>query len=158
MEGSETAPPRREYPELVSSIPPHSVRFTGRLFMGSRAATRQLQATDGVIGSALRSKPIRKRYATVSVWRDDAALDALASARPARSAHDASRTRDERAPLHALVDVRRRRDPDLGGGQPTTRVGRRRTESPVRASRSASWLPVTATAAVTTVMATNQAT
>lgn len=70
------------YLALASSIPPHSLRSTGRLFAGSRAVTRQLQRTDGVIGFALLAEPLRKHYATVSIWRDDEALAAFASAQP----------------------------------------------------------------------------
>lgn len=76
--------PGVEYVALVSSIPPRSLRSTGRLFLGSRAVTRQLHATDGVIGFALLAEPLRKRYATVSIWRDDEALDAFASTPPHR--------------------------------------------------------------------------
>jgi hypothetical protein len=43
---------------------------------------RQLLGTDGVMGFSMLAEPLRKRYATLSVWRDEAALDAFAGARP----------------------------------------------------------------------------
>lgn len=76
--------PGVDYLALASSIPPHSLRSTGRLFRGSRVVGRQLRATDGVMGFSLLAEPLRKRYATISIWRDEAALDAFASASPHR--------------------------------------------------------------------------
>ncbi|MGK2949042.1 MAG: hypothetical protein ACSLFP_10735 [Acidimicrobiales bacterium] len=69
---------------LASSIPPHSLRSTGSLFLGSRSVGRQLEATDGVLGFSLLAEPFRKRYATISIWRDEAALGAFASTSPHR--------------------------------------------------------------------------
>jgi hypothetical protein len=34
------------------------------------------------MGFSMLAEPLRKRYATLSVWRDEAALDAFAAARP----------------------------------------------------------------------------
>jgi hypothetical protein len=45
---------------------------------------RQLLASDGVIGFSMLAEPLRKHYATLSVWRDEAALDAFARAEPHR--------------------------------------------------------------------------
>ena len=75
-----TVEPEREYLLLASSIPPQSRRSTWALFNGSRIVRKQLASTDGVIGFALLAEPIRMRYATLSVWRDEAALDAFAAA------------------------------------------------------------------------------
>jgi heme-degrading monooxygenase HmoA len=74
-----------EYVVLASSIPPKSFRSTGRLFRGSRAVRRQLLATDGVMGFSMLAEPARKRYATLSVWRDQATLEAFARTMPHRS-------------------------------------------------------------------------
>ena len=68
--------PDREYVVFASSIPPISRRSTWRLFRGASAVRRQLGATDGVVGFSLLARPIRKQYATLSVWVDN---DALAS-------------------------------------------------------------------------------
>ena len=79
-----TAPiePDATYLVLASSIPPKSVASTWKLFRGSRAVRRQLLGTDGVVGFSMLAEPLRKHYATLSVWRDDAALDAFANAHP----------------------------------------------------------------------------
>jgi quinol monooxygenase YgiN len=76
--------PGASYLVLASSIPPKSVRSTWTLFRGSRAVRRQLLATDGVIGFSMLAEPFRKHYATLSVWRDEAALDAFAQTPPHR--------------------------------------------------------------------------
>ncbi len=82
-----------EYLVLASSIPARSLRSTPAMFTGSRKVSKQLAATDGVIGFALLAKPIAKDYSTLSVWRDQAALDAFSVAHP----HD--RMMAELAPL-----------------------------------------------------------
>ena len=74
--------PDGTYLVLTSSIPPKSVASTWKLFRGSRAVRRQLLATDGVVGFSMLAEPVRKHYATLSVWRDEAALDAFAASHP----------------------------------------------------------------------------
>jgi heme-degrading monooxygenase HmoA len=74
--------PDVEYVVLASSIPPKSIGSTWKLFRGSRAVRRQLLNTDGVMGFSMLAEPLRKHYATLSVWRDEAALDDFARARP----------------------------------------------------------------------------
>ena len=74
--------PATEYLVLASSIPPKSRTSTWKLFRGSRIVRKQLIATDGVMGFALLVEPMRKRYATLSVWRDEAALDKFAETHP----------------------------------------------------------------------------
>jgi hypothetical protein len=74
--------PEAEYLVLASSIPPKSVASTWKLFRGSRAVRRQLLASDGVMGFSMLAEPLRKHYATLSVWRDAAALDAFTHAHP----------------------------------------------------------------------------
>jgi hypothetical protein len=74
--------PDGEYLVLASSIPPASMRSTLRMFAGARAVRKQLQSTDGVVGFSLLAEPFRKYYATLSVWRDEAALAAFTSDHP----------------------------------------------------------------------------
>ena len=74
--------PSADYLVLASSIPPKSVASTWKLFRGSRVVRRQLLATDGVMGFSMLAEPLRKHYATLSVWRDEAALDSFAQAQP----------------------------------------------------------------------------
>ena len=74
--------PGVEYLVLASSIPPKRMSSTWKLFRGSRAVRRQLIGTDGVMGFSMLAEPVRKRYATLSVWRDEPALAAFARAHP----------------------------------------------------------------------------
>jgi heme-degrading monooxygenase HmoA len=76
--------PGGEYLVFASAIPPKSIRSTGELFGGSRSVRKQLLGTDGVMGFALLAEPLRRRYATLSVWRDDAALEAFGRSLPHR--------------------------------------------------------------------------
>jgi quinol monooxygenase YgiN len=71
-----------EYLVLASSIPPKGVASTWKLFRGSRVVRRQLLATEGVLGFSMLAEPLSKHYATLSVWRDEAALAAFARAHP----------------------------------------------------------------------------
>jgi len=74
--------PGTEYLVLASSIPPKSMASTWKLFRGSRVVRRQLLGTDGGLGFSMLAEPVRKNYATLSVWRDATALDAFAVAQP----------------------------------------------------------------------------
>ena len=74
--------PGADYVVLASSIPPKSVASTWKLFRGSRAVRRQLLATDGVMGFSMLAEPFRRHYATLSVWRDESALDRFSAAHP----------------------------------------------------------------------------
>lgn len=77
--------PNREYLVLASSIPPRSLSSTWRLFRGSSTVRKQLARTEGVIGFSLLARPLQKQYATLSVWDDEAALDAFAHTSPHRN-------------------------------------------------------------------------
>ena len=72
----------REYFVLASSIPPRSLASTPRLFRGAGAIRKQLAATRGVVGFSLLARPLRKQYATLSVWVDEPALAAFAAGNP----------------------------------------------------------------------------
>ena len=71
-----------EYLVLASSIPPKSMTSTWAMFTGSRRVRKQLLTADGVIGFSMLAEPFRKHYATLSVWRDAAALDTFARTNP----------------------------------------------------------------------------
>ena len=71
-----------EYLALASSIPPKSIASTWSMFRGSRVVRQQLLTTDGVMGFSMLAEPLRKNYATLSVWRDEEALDAFAGRHP----------------------------------------------------------------------------
>ena len=76
--------PDHEYVVLASSIPALSRRSTGRLFRGAGAVRKQLSDTEGVVGFSLLARPMRKQYATLSVWDDEPALAAFAQGNPHR--------------------------------------------------------------------------
>lgn len=73
--------PDREYLVLASSIPPRSHSSTWK-FRGSRAVGKQLAGTQGVVGFSLLARPLKKQYATLSVWVDEGALGAFVGASP----------------------------------------------------------------------------
>ncbi len=74
--------PDAEYVVLASAIPPKSIRSTWQLFNGSRAVRHQLLDTDGVMGFAMLAEPLRRNYATLSVWRDAQSLDVFGRSHP----------------------------------------------------------------------------
>ena len=76
--------PDREYVVLASHVPPRSRSSTGQLFRGAGAVRKQLASTDGVVGFSLLARPLRKQYATLSVWIDEAALAAFVAESPHR--------------------------------------------------------------------------
>jgi hypothetical protein len=76
--------PEQQYLVLASSIPPKSRRSTWRLFRGASAVRKQLAGTDGLIGFSLLARPLRKQYATLSVWTGEDALAKFAGADPHR--------------------------------------------------------------------------
>jgi quinol monooxygenase YgiN len=66
--------PDSQYVVMASSLPLRRLTATVRFFRFVQAIRRQLARSDGLLGYALRAKPISKRYWTLSVWRDEAAL------------------------------------------------------------------------------------
>lgn len=76
--------PDRQYVVLASSIPPLSIASTGRMFRGASEVRKQLAGTEGLVGFSLLARPLRKQYATLSVWVDGSALAAFADASPHR--------------------------------------------------------------------------
>ena len=71
-----------EYVVLSSHIPARRYAATGALFRGSRAVKRQLKNTSGVMGYSLLARPLRKQYASLSVWESEEALADFASSAP----------------------------------------------------------------------------
>ena len=74
--------PDGEYLVLASSIPPRSRSSTGRLFRGASAVRKQLAKTEGVVGFSMLARPLRKQYATLSIWSDEQALAKFAADSP----------------------------------------------------------------------------
>jgi heme-degrading monooxygenase HmoA len=79
---SATPDPNAEYLAMASSLPLRRLRATFRFFRFVRAIRQQLARSEGLIGYSLWAKPIAKRYWTLSVWRDEAALTAFMHASP----------------------------------------------------------------------------
>jgi len=80
----ENIDPDREYLVLASSIPAKKISSTWKMFRGSRAVRRKLAETDGVIGSSLLAQPFTRKYATLSVWTGEDALDRFTAETPHR--------------------------------------------------------------------------
>ena len=74
--------PEAEYLVLASSLPGKDYTATPALFRGASATKRQLRDAEGVIGFSLLARPARKQYGTLSVWRDEAALQEFARSSP----------------------------------------------------------------------------
>ena len=74
--------PEREYLVLASSIPPLKRSSTWRMFRGASAVRKQLASTDGVVGFSLLARPLRKQYATLSVWIDEGSLEVFVGHSP----------------------------------------------------------------------------
>jgi len=74
--------PDAEYLVLASAIPTRHLHSTWRMYRGARAVRKQLTSTDGIVGFSLLARPLRKQYATLSVWTDQEALNAFVHASP----------------------------------------------------------------------------
>ena len=74
--------PDRSYVVLASSIPPRKLSSTWRMFRGASAVRKQLAKSEGLIGFSLLARPLRKQYATLSVWSDDESLSKFADESP----------------------------------------------------------------------------
>lgn len=70
--------PDTEYLVMASSLPAKDYAATPALFRGASATKRQLRDADGLVGFAMLARPLRKQYGSLSVWRDEAALQAFA--------------------------------------------------------------------------------
>lgn len=68
----------REYVGVVTELVPRSIRSTGRLFGGARRSSAQIARADGIVGFATLAQPLRRRYRTISLWENEAAVAAFA--------------------------------------------------------------------------------
>lgn len=74
--------PGREYLAFASWIPARRYGATPRLFRGASAVREQLTTTQGLVGFSLLARPLRKQYATLSLWESDEALAAFSRSAP----------------------------------------------------------------------------
>jgi hypothetical protein len=66
--------PGREYVVMASQLPLRSLTSTLRFFRAVAAIRTQLRSAEGLVGYTLRARPLARKYWTLSVWTDRAAL------------------------------------------------------------------------------------
>jgi quinol monooxygenase YgiN len=76
------AAPEGEYVALLSYLPLVSFRWLPLLLVYMLRIRRQLRASPGLFGYSLRADLARKRFWTLSVWEDEAALQSFVMASP----------------------------------------------------------------------------
>ncbi len=76
------AAPERDYVALVSYLPLNSAWSLPRLVVYSARIQRQLRTSSGLIGYSLRARLAAKQFWTLSVWENEAALQAFVAAPP----------------------------------------------------------------------------
>lgn len=64
----------RTYVVMASYLPLARLRSTPRFFRAVAAIRKQLPTAEGLVGYSLRAHPLSRRYWTLSVWNDRAAL------------------------------------------------------------------------------------
>ncbi len=79
-----TAEAGRSYVVLASRLPLARFRDVPAFLRHTGAIRRQLSRADGLIGYSLDAKPLAKTFWTLSVWRDEQALNAFAQGTPHR--------------------------------------------------------------------------
>ena len=63
-----------QYLVVVSYLPLKKMSSTVLFFRGVTAVRKQLAQADGLIAYTLRAKPLARDYWTLSVWKDQSAL------------------------------------------------------------------------------------
>src|SRR5215472_11417311 len=76
------AAPGRDYVALLTYLPLRSVWRIPLLLVHTARIRRQLRASPGVIGYSMRARLEALRFWTLSVWEDEAALQAFVMALP----------------------------------------------------------------------------
>ena len=76
------AAPERNYVALLSYLPLSNAWRMPWLLFHSARIRRQLRTSTGLIGYSLRAQLAAKRFWTLSVWEDEAALRAFVAAPP----------------------------------------------------------------------------
>ena len=69
-----TLEPGREYLALLSYLPLEGYRKIVNMMRRSRAVSKQLANTPGLVGFTFRAKLLRHRFWTLSAWEDERAL------------------------------------------------------------------------------------
>jgi len=76
------AAPERDYVALLSYLPLSSGWRLPSFLLYTARIRRQLRTSTGLIGYSLRAQLGAKRFWTLSVWEDEAALQAFVAAAP----------------------------------------------------------------------------
>jgi hypothetical protein len=66
--------PDKEYLALLTYLPLKKHRSIARFLWSTLAIQKQLAGSAGIIGYALRAKPLQKNFWTMSAWQDKKAL------------------------------------------------------------------------------------
>ena len=74
--------PSREYLVMAARLPLARYRDVPAFLRGTVAIRRQLARADGLIGYTLDAKLLTKTFWTLSVWRDEQALNTFARSAP----------------------------------------------------------------------------
>ncbi|HEV3114401.1 MAG TPA: antibiotic biosynthesis monooxygenase [Candidatus Binataceae bacterium] len=74
--------PDREYLMLLSFLPLKTWGALPRFVLHTRRITGQLGRANGLIGYSLLARPLAKQFFTLSVWENEAALNAFVRASP----------------------------------------------------------------------------
>jgi len=76
------ASPERQHLVLLSVLPLKRFSRIPWVLLHTLRIARQLAAARGLVGYSLNGEPLAKRFWTLSVWEDDAALRAFVGMRP----------------------------------------------------------------------------
>jgi hypothetical protein len=74
--------PGRAYLVMASHLPLTKLNSTVRFLRAVGAIRKQLAGAEGLVGYALRAKPLARDYWTLSVWADASALQTFMRASP----------------------------------------------------------------------------
>jgi heme-degrading monooxygenase HmoA len=77
--------PTSEVVVMASRFRVRGFRHVVPFFVDAMRVLAQMRKADGAIGVSLVAHPLRKEFATLSAWRDRAALDAAVRGEPHRS-------------------------------------------------------------------------
>jgi hypothetical protein len=69
--------PNGEYLALLSYLPLKSYWRIPHFFLYTAQGVRQLASAEGMLGYTVLARPLSKRFWTLSVWKDEAALRAF---------------------------------------------------------------------------------
>lgn len=70
---------------MASRLRVRALRHVLPFFLDALRVHAQMRKSDGVVGLSLQANPLRREFATLSAWRDHAALEAAVRAEPHRS-------------------------------------------------------------------------